>query len=438
MKRANELIYISTYSKKNTYSFIFQIDRIRYRIQFTLSSSPSIVNPYKENILINIGMVFLVNLAEIVLPQKIEVRTAFTQKQIDFWRKIYKKIAIEKIFLENLDPSILDIPWKTNPADNPTLQKFNTNTSKNTLLCMSAGKESITALRLLHKQYNLSLFSLETNENIYRKKSFDSLSSVFPSIESITNESEIRKLLKKRYKQNQYGRFTTGLLVFQCLLFTDKFSKVIINNEYSANFGNTIYKNHEVNHQYVKSFDLAYDINNYIHRFITSDFSYISPFFGLYEYKILDLFFREKKYINLWTSCNRNNKKNFCSSCFKCSFTYIIALAYKDKSFLTHFFEKDMLQNLFLTLPLMHFDTIKPFDCVGEKKEVWVALHEIYKQKKDISSPTMQYFLRYIYPRIKTKITNYKKEITSFHYKKFPYEKGEKFENVINAYITNH
>ena len=92
-----------------------------------------------------------------------------------------------------------------------------------------------------------------------------------------------------------------------------------------------------------------------------------------------------------------------------------MALSQTDKFFLSRFFTVDMLENLALSRQLMDFQAQKPLECVGEKKEVWVALWNIYRLQKDTESPTIQYFMRHIYPQISDKIAEYEKEVISIH-----------------------
>lgn len=436
MKRAKTISYITTYFKTKKYFFVYHIDKTEYIISVHLSSSSTLPKNIKDTIIKNIGMVFLIELSGIVLPKKILINLPFTSAQILFWKEIYEKVVIEKIFIENLAPSILDIPWTIYSKEENTIFQSNNQTNK-VILCVSGGKESLASLKVLKSTMKLSLFFLKPNQNVFRKKAYTILNKTFPTTTSLSNEEEIKKELKERYQQRQYTGFNIGHLIFQNLLFSDVFQYVFIGNEYSANFGNTIYRGHEVNHQYIKSYALAKKINTYIHTYITPDFTYLSPFFELYEYKIMELFFKNDTYLELWTSCNRvTNKKNFCSQCFKCAFIYIIALVYKDKSFLGHYFSSDLLQNLFLTLPLMNFKTIKPLDCIGEKKEIWVALDEIHKQKKDTTSPTMQYFLTYVYPFIKTKLPGFKKELLSLRHKDFILPDHFNFADIFKNYMA--
>lgn len=222
-------------------------------------------------------------------------------------------------------------------------------------------------------------------------------------------------MLSKKYNGSQPSGFDMGHLIFYSLLYSDQNKNVLIGNEYGANLPNTYYEGYPINHQYVKSFDLAKTINQYIHTYITPNFNYNSPFFGFYEYKIAEYFFSLNEYLPLWTSCNNFTKeKRFCGKCAKCASSFLLGLLYKDKDFLKNYFEYYLLNDLSLYKDLLSFTSIKPLDCIGDKKEVWVALYEIYSSGKDTSSDTIKFFLKEIYPSIKDELPLFKKEILSW------------------------
>ena len=67
-------------------------------------------------------------------------------------------------------------------------------------------------------------------------------------------------------------------------------------------------------------------------------------------------------------------------------------------------FDKDVMGNLALCAPLIGFDGEKPLDCVGEKEEVWLALHESHRQGKGRDTPVMRLFLNEILPAIRPQL----------------------------------
>jgi hypothetical protein len=167
-----------------------------------------------------------------------------------------------------------------------------------------------------------------------------------------------------------------------------------------------------VNHQYVKTIHFTENINRYVHEFITSDFSYHSPFFGMYELLIADLFFKNDDYLDVWTSCNQTTPEiNFCSNCYKCAFTYLLARTKKSEDYLSKFFSKNMLNEVDLYKPMMDFTGVKPLDCVGDRTEVWVCL-EILLQN-GATGKAVDYYHEYIRPTISNEIADFKHQVNS-------------------------
>lgn len=413
MKRAKTLIYKDFSFDDNTYSFVFLIDDKEYVVGITHSVIPTLPQGNKAHIVSHMGMCILLDIAEITLPYSIHVEITFNEKQLAFWKDIYEELIREKIYRDRLHIQDIETTWQIEKnSESPFSSFFIKQSRRKILLCLTGGKESLSALKLLEDHMELGLFFLDPDRDAYRKKVEKMTQQILPTLSSTTTfEQTYQKLI--RLYGNMYSGFDMGHLVFQSLLFSDQYCYVLLCNEYSANFENTTYEGVPINHQYVKTTYLAKKINTYIHQWITPDYNYFSPFFDLYEYKIIEYFLRDQKYLYLWTSCNYATQQvNFCCRCFKCAFTYIIALAHSNKTFLKNYFTYDLLQNLSLNKPLMDPKHTKPFECVGEKKEVWVALYKIYQEKKDINSPTMRYFLKNIYPIISQDLQKLEHEVT--------------------------
>lgn len=225
-------------------------------------------------------------------------------------------------------------------------------------------------------------------------------------------------------------------LVFNALLFGCKY--VVLGNEYSSNFPNLVYQGYPINHQYIKTLHFAQKLNSYLHQFVTPDYSYFSPFFGLYEIKIASQLFKDEKYLEVWTSCNKTTKDvNFCSHCHKCAFTYLVSLLYTSESFLMQFFSRDMLEDVELFKPLVDFTGEKPLDCVGEKVEVWVALEILTRRADQKHKAVVTYFEEKIKPFIKEELPKFEREVDTIQ--TVPVTLPAELQDLMNsAYLTNH
>lgn len=61
----------------------------------------------------------------------------------------------------------------------------------------------------------------------------------------------------------------------------------------------------------------------------------------------------------------------------------------------------------------MDFTGIKPLDCVGDKKEVWVCL-EILRER-GTKNAVIDYYEHQIRPQIIDELDDFKKQVTSIH-----------------------
>ena len=70
-----------------------------------------------------------------------------------------------------------------------------------------------------------------------------------------------------------------------------------------------------------------------------------------------------------------------------------------------------MLDDVELFKPLIDFVGVKPLDCVGDKKEVWVALEALLE--KDEDNKVLTYYKENIKPQIIDTLELYKQQINS-------------------------
>jgi hypothetical protein len=364
----------------------------------------------------NIGFAYLLDLATLCVPEKIIVEALhLPPPALAFWRDSYQRLAVERIYAENLDVSLLDAEWVA--TGGPHIKPPRASGADRALLAMSGGKESLTALQLFGSVERLGLFYLQ-----YPARSWFHLNRVYERLRDTYETLKVRvdmdlsDAIARTYGCGDYYTFVIGQLVCHALLFGDRFRYLIVGNEYSSNFGNATYQGRAVNHQYDKSLRFARRVNAYVRRYIQRDFTYFSPFFGLYEYRIAQLFFADPRHLPVWTSCNFSSRRaNFCGRCPKCAFTYLLALPFTSKAALRRCFPADLLQDLELYRPLMETGAAKPLECVGEKEEVWLSLYQAWKQGKDRTSPVMRHFLGSVLPRIEDRIPAIERRLNREH-----------------------
>lgn len=417
MKRATNLIYENFKSTKKGFRFYYKIDKEQYSFWISTNQAEiKIDDQSKKLVLFHIGLTFLIDIAVICCPKNIIIKPAFlSNKQIKFWKWIYEESSLERAFNEKTELLFLNTNWIIKNKTNKFKMFCKEKGAKNLTISMSGGKESLTALKLFKNYPNLSLFFFDYNDknSFHMRKAYDDLKKKFNYHQINTNISHTGKLCKK-YKVKDYSLFVIGQLIFNSLLYSDKIDYLLIGNEYSSNFGNAKYNGRLVNHQFDKTIVFAKKINGYMKDYFNGAMTYVSPFFGLYEYKIAELFFLDNDYLDIWTSCNNSNSKhNFCCKCPKCAFIYMISLPFLEKSFLDKHFFKNPLKNLKLCKSLIDINSDKPTDCVGEKKECWIALYKIIEQNKANESKLIQYFKKEILPKIKKDLKKMELEINS-------------------------
>ena len=109
------------------------------------------------------------------------------------------------------------------------------------------------------------------------------------------------------------------------------------------------------------------------------------------EWQITKRFVTLPKYFPVFQSCNLGSKTDcWCANCAKCLYVYIMLSAFLDDDQLISIFGKNMLQNdeykdMFNGLVYQDFD--KPFECVGTRDEIKLALYTAAKKRSGKDLP---------------------------------------------------
>lgn len=160
------------------------------------------------------------------------------------------------------------------------------------------------------------------------------------------------------------------------------YSAIIMSNEKSANEGNTVLDEIEINHQRSKSYQFESDFSQYIKKYLSPNLVYFSLLRGMYEINIAKLFAQYSEYFDVFSSCNTNFKiiesnkttnHRWCGVCPKCAFVYTILRPFLSDSETQRVFGQELYTNpalIPLYKELLGIDGIKPFECVGTNEEV--------------------------------------------------------------------
>ncbi|MDH5533033.1 MAG: hypothetical protein OEX81_01235 [Candidatus Pacebacteria bacterium] len=355
----------------------------------TLSSSE--INNYA----FHIGMAEIYSYWKAAAPQEIEIEAEdLSPDQLNFWQDLLLKGMGEYFYVNQIDFTKTDFVKFTSSSQetSPSLSRSNPKEVQlnGVLVPLGGGKDSLVTLEVLKKEYKepISLFALNPIEAVKETVKLN------PSLPFITAtrviDPKLIELNKAGYLNGHtpFSSYLAFLSLFVARLFNLKY--ISISNERSSNEESVIYKDHPVNHQYSKSFELEENFQKYVEKFLPKPspfyFSLLRP---LYELQIAKLFSKENAYFPIFKSCNKNQTKNsWCCNCSKCLFAYIILYPFLDEEKMTNIFGVNLLNNISLwdtTKELLGYSHQKPLDCVGTHEESLVAMHLCHqKESKDI------------------------------------------------------
>ncbi len=399
MKKSSVFIFQGWKIKKsNEIIFSYQIDNPPINENFLLFEEKIILpNPISHqsdnlltNVLNNLTLILGISYWKLFCPKTIKINHfSLLKEQTEFWNIVYTKGLGEFFYQNKIDyRQLINFPFKKNSQIKPLKKQF----VQRGLLGIGGGKDSIVAIEeLKRKKNNFHLFALyhskenQIIENVAKKSGIPIL-RIYRLI-----DQKLLNLNQKNIGYNGHVPFSAILSFIQLLLAVlYDYQSLYTANEKSANEGNLIYLNNEINHQWSKSEEYEKLFNQYLHQFITSDINYQSVIRHLTENQIAEKFSHLSKYFFVFSSCNQNFKINhqsnilWCSRCPKCLFTYLILAPYLSKETLYQIFKNNLLNDkslLPLFKQLLGKEGNKPFECVGTEKDVQKSLSLLLKNK---------------------------------------------------------
>lgn len=335
-----------------------------------------------ERALFNLHLIGGISYFKTCLPKTIEIHSGtLTKEQAAFWTKVYEDGLGEFFFRNELDPHDR-VHFPATAGEAPEIASTVEHAERKPLVPIGGGKDSVVTMELLKKAgYDLTL--LRVGEH--------------PLITDMAQEGDFPLLSVKRalspelFKLNEEGALNGHVPISAYISFLavaiailSGHTDVIFSNERSANEGNVEYKGKTINHQWSKSLEFERMFQDYLAAYVTKDVQYFSLLRRYSELKIVEVFLRYPKYLDLFTSCNRNwhlvAKKEmptlWCGECPKCAFAFALLAAYLPKDRLVGLFGKDLFEDQKLVplyKELLGIDGFKPFECVGTADEVKAA-----------------------------------------------------------------
>ena len=343
-----------------------------------------------ENFIFHLGLIELLSYWKAFCPAEIVIEAGFLNKeQLAWWRDLIIR-GMAQFFYEN------KINWKKENflvikngkrpglvAENPI---FKEELKNRYLIPFSGGKDSIVTLeKLKNQKKEIALFLLNPSKTAKAalKKS------------GVTDFIEVnRKIDPKLFELNRLGYLNghtpfTALLSFLsafCGVLFD-YKHVVFSNEKSADEGNAEYLGSKINHQYSKTSDFERKFKAYCQKYLAKKINYFSYLRPYGELEIMGIFAKYPRYCKIFSSCNQSLKteNKWCGSCPKCLFVYAGLYSFLGKKKMVEIFGKDLFEDRKL-LPLMKdlidLKRIKPFECVGTKKESLKAFKLSLKKRK--------------------------------------------------------
>ena len=368
--------------------FAFRLnDKIVFRPTAAIPCRPFLdFNQPKElmdTLVFNIGMIELVSYWKCVCPPVVRVLPhSLDDEQIRFWKKLYFNGLGEFFYTNGINASLDDfMTIVSNPQSAVSGQatqalKQSSNQAITTYLVpIGGGKDSVVTLEALRPRGVRPLIM-----NPRGATTLCAERGGFSQEETLVINRRIDPLLLDLNAKgclNGHTPFSAMLAFYTLLAATlSGVRNVALSNENSAN--ESTVAGSSVNHQYSKSLEFEDDFRRYVSRYVTRDINYFSYLRPLSELQIAKLFSQERKYFDVFKSCNAGSKQDiWCGRCAKCLFAYIILSPFIEPETLNSIFGKSMLDDCELRgffEELTGHTESKPFECVGTISEVNTAL----------------------------------------------------------------
>ncbi|MCL2638935.1 MAG: hypothetical protein FWD48_11280 [Oscillospiraceae bacterium] len=371
-ERHKRLVYHDFEVSEGKITFHFSIDEFHFKPVWSFSVPLNGANI--DLLAFNLGMAELVSYWKCACPPIVEVRCgALDNRQIEWWKKLYRNGLGEFFYINDIQPDDDFMQIYATGSELPAPEKREL---AGNLIPIGGGKDSVVTLELLKSQ--------KTSNNCYVVGNIQSaLDCAKTAGYADSQVIQVRRTidpvlldLNKRGYLNGHTPFSS-IIAFSSLIFAYLTGKkyIVLSNESSANEGNTA---DGVNHQYSKSIEFERDFREYISRIGADLPEYFSLLRPWSEWQITKKFATFPQYLSVFRSCNVGSKTNtWCAKCAKCLYVYIMLSAFLSEEELLPIFGRNLLADpaLFHLLEaLKNPDYDKPFECVGTREEVNLAL----------------------------------------------------------------
>ena len=393
-------------------SFCFKNGEIDYNPTVVIKDIPerNIDKRIIDNLVFHLGMVELLSYWKATCSPKIIVRAgAIDKKQINWFKDLLIN-GMGQFFYENkidfTKPDFVKII-----SEGKSAFKMGKVTKNGILIPIGGGKDSAVTLELM-KKFKKDVDCFVLNNNLNTQEMFEASGYKHIILAERKIEDKLLQLNRKGYLNGHtpFVAYLSFLTVLVSVLFNKKY--ISFSNEDSSNEGNVKWLGYEINHQYSKTHDFEGKFRKYCVDYLVDSLEYFSILRLMYEIQIARIFSYMKNYFPVFLSCNEAQKTysgtkkktgKWCGKCSKCLFVYMILYPFLSKDDLLSIFNEDLFSKkelLPILKELIGEKTVKPFECVGTRKEALVALYLGYKKNPE-RPILLKYFEKEILPKHK-------------------------------------
>jgi len=434
-------------SGKLKISFVFTAGEIIFKPKVTIENLDldnffDIDERVINNLVFNLGIIELFSYWKAFCSPKIVIKAGYLDKwQINWWKDLLMNGMGQYFFENKIDftkSSFIEIICESKKSEYPTSKLI---TSEDILLPIGGGKDSAVSLEITKKiGKKVTCLVLNPTKNATKMIKVGGLGNEIICKRKI--EEKLLELNREGYLNGHtpFVGYLSFLSTLCAVLFNKKY--VILSNEKSSNEGNTIFKEKEINHQYSKTFDFEKKFRAYAQKYFSPDLEYFSLLRPLYEIQIARMFSKNPQYFNVFLSCNESQKTysgtreklgDWCGSCSKCLFVYIILSPFLKKQELLSIFNKDLFEDKELIKILQELTDekkVKPLECVGTRNESIVGLYLSWKINNALGKKQPEllvYFEKKIMPNYKNLENEVEKILNNWDKNNFVPEAWKKY-----------
>lgn len=394
-EKHSEFIYEGYEINSDSFIFRFRIDKYSFSPKW--SFSPDLIShaPNKELLdyaVFSLGMSELVSYWKCACPPVVKINCgALNSEQIKWWKKLYFN-GLGEFFYRNQIETDIDSFMTIIPCSDNVAEFENHNVGEGFLIPVGGGKDSVVTIELLkeYKDKNACYILNPRGATLNCAHTAD------------YNDNQIigvkRTIDKQLLELNAMGYLNghtpiSSVIAFSSWIFAYCNGKkyIALSNESSANESNI--NGTSINHQYSKSTEFESDFRYYTKTYFSPFPEYFSMLRPWSEWQIAKKFVTYPKYFPVFQSCNVGSKTDtWCANCAKCLYVYIMLAAFLNDDELIKIFGKNMLEKekyRDLFNGLVYQDYNKPFECVGTKKEINLALFKAAERRKKQPLPLL-------------------------------------------------